>query len=189
MLFPGRESARGSPRRTQAARTKFNGSGDRKERWRGHTPTITDAQDNNKVEGYSSPGKYVNLVACPALALLVRSLEATTRRSHAEARGDLHGRRHLHTLRRRNGTGHPGSAVALPSQSRHLRLRSGRLAPVSAQRVGNFDALLRCCAPDNDQNGRAAAFPCTEVARTPMAWILPVTGIVHFAFDRNSGRV
>ena len=27
MLIPGRESARGSPRRTQAARTKFNGSG------------------------------------------------------------------------------------------------------------------------------------------------------------------
>jgi hypothetical protein len=62
-------------------------------------------------------------------------------RAHTEARGDLHDRKHAYTLRRRNGTGHPGSAVAL--QSRHLCLRSGRLAPVCAQNLGNFSALLR----------------------------------------------
>ena len=48
----------------------------------------------------AAPETMSNLVACPALALLVRSLEATTRRSHAEARGDLHGRKHAHVLRR-----------------------------------------------------------------------------------------
>jgi hypothetical protein len=69
MLTSGREPARGSPRRTQAARTKLEAGSERKRR--GRTPTITGAQDNNKVEGYSSPGKYVSLVACPALALLV----------------------------------------------------------------------------------------------------------------------
>jgi hypothetical protein len=64
-------------------------------------------------------------------------------RAHTEARGDLHDRKHANTLRpgRHNGTGHPGSAVAL--QSRHLWLRSGRLAPVCAQNVGKFGALLR----------------------------------------------
>ena len=94
-------------------------------------------------------------------------------RAHAEARGDLHGRRHLYTLRRRNGTGHPGSAVDL--QSRHLCLRSGRLAPVCAQEVGKFGALLRAGveAPQIIIEQSSSRFSM-QVARTPMASILPV---------------
>ena len=68
MRIPGRNlhaAVKGGPKRQEPSWKR-----DRKERWRGHTPTITDAQpgDNNKVE--QQPRNYVNLVACPALACL-----------------------------------------------------------------------------------------------------------------------
>ncbi len=86
------------------------------------------------------------------------------------------------------GTGHPGSAVDL--QSRHLCLRSGRLAPACAQEVGKFGALLRAGveAPQIIIEQSSSRFSM-QVARTPMASILPVWGIAHFAFHRHSGRV
>ena len=93
------------------------------------------------IEGYSR-GENVGLVAWRRFTCVVSEVAGHTR-AHAEARGDLHGRRHLHSRYGHVMARTPGSAVALPSQSRRLCLHSGRLAPVCVQNVGNS---ARCSA-------------------------------------------
>ena len=60
-----------------------------------HTPAITDAQDRRPQQE-----KNVNLVAWRSLTCGCVSEIAGATRSHAEASGDLHGRKHAYTLRR-----------------------------------------------------------------------------------------
>ena len=106
MRISGRESARGRPT-TQGPSWQQ----DRKEGWRVHAPTITNAYDRRLQQGEN-----VGLVAWRRLTCVVSEIAGHTR-AHAEARGDLHGCRHLYTLRTRNGTGHP----AAPSPCRRNR--------------------------------------------------------------------
>ena len=187
MLIPGRESARGSPRRTQAPRTKFNGSGIGKKGGEVIRQPAQTRRTTTRSKATAAP-ENVNLVACPALALLVRSPEATARRSHAEARGDLHGRKHAHgvcvlTLEPLP----PGRSVARhadhPPGDRKWAARSAD-ADATDRALDPQCRPLRCLASRFDRssgrlhdaaepNARARDGPAAVAVRTPGSINLP----------------
>jgi hypothetical protein len=137
MRIPGRESARGRPRWTQAARTKLEAGSERK--------MESACADHHKCAGSkATAGETAGLVAWRRLTCVVSEVAGQTR-AHAEARGDLHGRRHAYTLRpgRRNGTGHPPAAPS-PCNRATCAFAAGGLLQFAHRTSEN---LVRCCAP------------------------------------------
>jgi hypothetical protein len=101
MRIPERESARGSPRRTQAPRTKFNGSGIGKKggeviRQPAQTRRTTTRSKAKAAPEICQPGCMSRDVSLASF----KSEIAGATRLQPEARGDLHGRNHAHALRR-----------------------------------------------------------------------------------------
>jgi hypothetical protein len=132
MRIPGKRIC---SRQTDDARTKLAAGSER-------TMESACADHHKCVGSKATAGGNARLVAWRRLTCVVSEIAGHTR-AHAEARGDLHGRRHLHSRYGHVMARTPGSAVALPSQSRRLCLHSGRLAPVCVQNVGNS---ARCSA-------------------------------------------
>jgi hypothetical protein len=98
--------------------------------------------DHHKCVGSkATAGGNVGLVAWRRFTCVVSEIAGHTR-AHAEARGDLHGRRHLHTSRTRNGTGHP----AAPSLCRRNRATCAFVAGGLLRFAHRTSEILRAAA-------------------------------------------
>ena len=147
IMMPGKEPARGRPRRTPSGKNPVGSRIGKKmeRRYAGH---------HRCAGSKATAGKNVNLVAwrCPTCGV---SEIAGVTRSHSEASGDLHGRKHAYTLRRSDDDLTRQAAAAPPGRWPGtpiicLETKSGRSdLPIVTPRTG--------------------------------LWILPATEIPHFA--------
>jgi hypothetical protein len=127
IVMPGKEPARGRPRRTPSGKNPVGSRIGKKmeRRYAGH---------HRCAGSKATAGKNVNLVAwrCPTCGCVSEIAGAT--RSHAEARGDLHGRKHAYTLRRSDDDLARRAAAFPPGRRRgtpiiRLDAKSGRSYP------------------------------------------------------------
>ena len=118
-------------RQTEAARTKLEAGSERK-----MESSYADHHKCTGSEGYSSGKCRPGCMETSHLRRELRWLGLRGRMQRLEA--TCAAEKHACTLRGRNGTGHPGIAGALPSQSRGLLLRLAHR---------KSETLVRCCAP------------------------------------------